>query len=130
MFIQLKTENIPNLIVDIRGNGGGIDPNDLLLYSYLTNRKFKENITAYTTFQNIPYKEYYLDDDIDELPKELKEEHSVLKNGKYYQNDSFNKVWSPNINAYKGNIILLIDPYVASAGSLFASLVKVIKMQL
>ena len=36
----------------------------------------------------------------------------------------FNKEWLPNKSAFKGNLILLIDPFVASAGSLFASLVK------
>ncbi|MAM34952.1 MAG: peptidase [Micavibrio sp.] len=124
VFTTLKTKKVENLIVDVRGNGGGNDPNDILLYSYLTQREFKENKTAFTIFHDIPFPKYYIDDDIDELPEELKEEHSIFKNGKYYQNDSFNTVWKPNTNAFQGTIILLIDPYVASAGSLFASLVK------
>src|SRR5690554_3825971 len=43
VFSALKDRKIENLIVDVRGNGGGNDPNDLLLYSYLTQREFKEN---------------------------------------------------------------------------------------
>lgn len=124
IFMDLKKKNISNLIVDIRGNEGGNDPNDLLLYSYLTKRTFKENTSAFTLFQEIPYAEFYIDDDINELPLELKEEYSIFKDGKYYQNSTFNKDWIPNQNAFQGNIILLIDPFVASAGSLFASLVK------
>ncbi len=124
VFIQLKTNKTANLIVDVRNNGGGNDPNDILLYSYLTKRKFKENTSAYTIFQDIPFKEHYIDDDINELPQSLKEEHSIFKDGKYYQNNSFNKVWNPNKNAFNGTIYLLVDPFVASAGSLFASLVK------
>jgi C-terminal processing protease CtpA/Prc len=124
VFADLKKSKIQNLIVDIRGNGGGNDPNDLLLYAYLTQRNFRENTKAFTLFQEIPFPDYYIDDDIDELPLELKEEHRVLKNAKYYQHADFNKVWSPKENAFKGNIYLLIDPYVASAASLFASLVK------
>lgn len=124
VFTSLKDKNILNLIVDIRGNGGGNDPNDLLLYSYLTQRDFKENISAYTLFHKIPHQEYYVYDDAEELAIELKEEHAVFKDGKYYQNEAFNKVWNPNKNAFKGNIIVLIDPFVASAGSLFASLIK------
>ncbi|WP_162623215.1 S41 family peptidase [Confluentibacter sediminis] len=124
VFTTLKTKKVKNLIVDVRGNGGGNDPNDILLYSYLAQREFRENKTAFTIFQDIPFPKYYIDDDIDELPGELKEEHSIYKHGKYYQNESFNKIWKPNTNAFQGTIILLIDPYVASAGSLFASLVK------
>lgn len=124
VFSTLKNQKIENLIVDVRGNGGGNDPNDLLLYSYLTQREFKENISAFTIFQEIPFQEYYVYDDVEELTNSLKEEHSILKNGKYYQNNNFNEVWKPKTNVFQGNIILLIDPYVASAGSLFASLVK------
>ncbi|CAM4390299.1 S41 family peptidase [Zobellia nedashkovskayae] len=124
VFMVIKHKRTNQLIVDVRDNGGGYDPNDLLLYSYLTNRKFKENKKAFTIFQDIPFPEYYIDDDIKELPIELKEEHTILKDGKYYQNNDFNKYWKPNKNAFQGNLILLIDPFVASAGSLFASLVK------
>ncbi len=124
VFSILKNENVENLIVDIRGNGGGNDPNDLLLYSYLTRREFKENKTAFTLFQEIPFKQYYVDDDVEELTNDLKQEHSLLRDGKYYQNEAFNKAWKPKLNAFRGKIILLIDAHVASAGSLFAALFK------
>lgn len=123
-FSELKEKNIKNLIVDIRGNGGGDDPNDLLLYSYLTQRDFKENTSAFTLFNKIPFSHYYADDDIEELEEELKEEHSELRDGRYYQSDLFNPVWHPKENAYQGNLVLLINPFVASAGSLFGSMVK------
>ncbi|WP_109098540.1 S41 family peptidase [Aquimarina sp. AU58] len=124
VFVALKDNHTQKLIVDVRGNGGGNDPNDLLLYSYLTDRSFRENTTAHTLFQEVPFPNYYLDDDIDELAKELKEEHSIFKDGNYYQNATFNPAWQPKPNAFTGDLVLLIDPPVASAGSLFASLVK------
>lgn len=127
VFIDLKNRNIENLIVDVRQNGGGNDPNDLLLYSYLTKRNFRENLSAFTLFNSVPLKQYFVEeekDEIQDLEKELKEEHSILKSGKYYQNETFNKIWQPNANAFQGKIYLLISPFVASAGSLFASMVK------
>lgn len=127
VFTDLKNKNIQNLIVDIRKNGGGDDPNDLLLYSYLTKRNFRENRSAYTLFNKVPLKNYYWEEEkgeIRELEEELKEEHSVLKNGKYYQDEKYNPVWIPKSNAFTGKIYLLISPFVASAGSLFAGMVK------
>ena len=127
VFSDLKNKNVQNLIVDIRKNGGGDDPNDLLLYSYLTKRNFRENRSAYTLFNKVPLKKYYLEEEkgeIGELEEELKDEHSVLKNGKYYQHEKNNPVWTPKPQAFSGKIYLLISPFVASAGSLFASMVK------
>ena len=127
VFNDLQNKNVQNLIVDIRENGGGNDPNDLLLYSYLTKRNFRENRVAFTLFNTIPLKKYYVEEEkgeIKDLEKELKEEHSVLRNKRYYQNEQFNPVWSPKPNAYSGKIYLLVSPFVASAGSLFASMVK------
>lgn len=46
-------------------------------------------------------------------------------NHRFYQNESSNdhKIWTPNPNAFTGKIYLLVSPAVASAGSLFASMV-------
>ena len=127
VFSDLKNRNIQNLIVDIRENGGGNDPNDLLLYSYLAKRNFRENRSAFTLFHQVPFKKHFLEEEKDEirdLEAELKEEHPVFKNGKYYQSEKVNPLWNPNPNAFSGQIYLLISPFVASAGSLFASMVK------
>nr|WP_294858986.1 S41 family peptidase [uncultured Fluviicola sp.] len=127
VFTDLKTRNIQNLVVDIRENGGGNDPNDLLLYSYLTKRNFRENLSAFTLFCDVPLKKFFVEEEKDEirdLEEELKKEHSILKGGKYYQNEKFNQPWTPKPNAYSGKVYLLVSPFVASAGSLFASMVK------
>ena len=127
VFNDLKHRNIQNLIVDIRENGGGNDPNDLLLYSYLTKRNFRENRSAFTLFQSVPFKKCYVEEETDEikdLEETLREEHSIQKDGKFCQNETFNALWTPKPNAFTGKVYLLISPFVASAGSLFASMVK------
>lgn len=127
IFLDLKNREVKHLIVDIRKNGGGIDPNDLLLYSYLTQRPFRENTSAFTLFNDVPFAAYYLPDykgEQAELEEELRAEHNLLKEGKYFQNDTYNPLWQPNELAFQNQIYLLIDAEVASAGSLFASLMK------
>ncbi len=130
-FLKLKKDSIKNLIVDIRNNGGGTDPNDILLFSYLTNKPFRENKSAFINFHKIPFINYLITNDIKLKEKECKEFESEIKNefpnlinDKYFQNIKFNKTISPKKNAFNGNIYLLISERVASAGSLFASLVE------
>jgi len=125
-FTALQQKNIRHLIVDIRENGGGSDPNDLLTFSYLARQPFKENAKAFTLFQELPYKEYSEEDtaDIRDLEENFHDEHNQFMNGRYYQNPSYNPYWQPDSLAFKGKIYLLISPAVASAASLFASLVK------
>ncbi|WP_343614314.1 S41 family peptidase [Flavobacterium sp.] len=123
---------IQNLIVDIRNNGGGTDPNDILTFSYLTQKPYRENASAYVNFQKIPFANYLVYEETDakkqqeerkDFEDELLEEFPKLLNEKYPQDKKFNPVLQPDKNTFKGQIYLLISPRIASAGSLFAALV-------
>lgn len=132
-FISIKhNSNIKNLIVDVRNNGGGNDPNDVVAFSYLANKPFQENIKAFSNFVKIPswknvdYKAFFLKRIIAKwiYQKELRKEFPIAKDNVFYQgNCSDNTLRNPNENAFKGQIYLLINPKVASAASLFAALV-------
>jgi hypothetical protein len=133
IFSGIKAKKIKNLIVDIRNNGGGQDPNDLITYSYLTNRNFQENKEAWISFKKIPLLKY-IDHKVPSFIRplfiakfnnEFKEIFPQEKNGKFYQDKNSNdhKVRTPNQNAFNGHIYLLTSPKVASAGSLFAAMV-------
>ncbi|AIY13994.1 peptidase [Cellulophaga baltica NN016038] len=133
VFTQINKSNLKNLIVDVRQNGGGDDPNDLITYSYLTQRKFQENKKAWINFEKIPLLKYYNIGIpkfirplvVGKYNKELQEIFPLEKNGKYYQdeNSDDHKIRLPNEKAFNGKIYLLISPAVGSAGSLFASMV-------
>jgi hypothetical protein len=133
IFTSINVNNIKNLIVDVRNNGGGTDPNDLVTYSYLTNRNFQENKQAWISFKKIPLIKYYniripkfiRPLVVGKYNKEFQKEFPKEQDGKFYQdkNSDDHKVWTPNQNAFNGNIYLLTSPKVASAGSLFASMV-------
>ncbi len=134
VFVDVKINKIRNLIVDVRNNGGGDDPNDLITYSYLTKRNFQENIQAWVSFKKIPLIKYY---DIGipkfirplvvgKYNKQFQEEFPLEKDGKFYQdeNSDDHKIRTPNKNAFNGTIYLLTSPRIASAGSLFAAMLS------
>ncbi len=134
VFAVIKKNNITNLIVDVRYNGGGSDPNDLVSYSYLTNRNFSENKQAWISFKKIPYLRYNSNFNIPNFIKHIvvgkfnrgfQKEFPKEINGRYYQDATSNdhKIRTPNKNAFNGNVYLLISPRAASAGSLFAAMV-------
>ncbi len=131
-FKELYDLKVQNLIIDVRFNGGGTDPNDILLFSFLANQKFRENKSAFINTTKIPFSEYIIWDDENNkitenekkrFEKELNKEFPNFIDGKYYQSVAFNKFIEPNKYAFKGRIYLLISERTASAGSLFASLV-------
>ena len=133
VFTTIKHNKISNLIVDVRYNGGGTDPNDLVTYSYLTNRNFSENKQAWVSFKKIPYLKYIYSNvprflrplGVGKYNREYQKEFPEEKNGKFYQNatSADHLIRKPNKNAFNGTIYLLISPRVASAGSLFAAMV-------
>ena len=133
VFSKIKTENIKNLIVDIRQNGGGTDPNDLVTYSYLTQRSFQENKQAWISFKKIPYLKYAYTKiprflrplGVGKYNKMFQQDFYFEKDNRFYQGplSDDHKIRKPNKNAFTGHIYLLISPRVASAGSLFAAMV-------
>ncbi len=132
IFTEIKSAGLKNLIVDVRLNGGGTDPNDLVTYSFLTQRNFQENKQAWISFHKIPFLKYYDTKvprflrplGVGKYNKEFQEIFPLNKDGKYYQdeNSDDHEIRTPRENAFKGNIYLLTSPEIASAGSLFAAM--------
>lgn len=127
VFTFLNQRGVEHLVVDVRKNGGGNNPNQTLLFSYLTERQFRMTTTGYTIFNQVHHKEHYVATMPDEIKlgeAMLQEQYSVQRDGKFYLADKYNPVFSPQQNRFQGNQYLLVSPDVASAGSLFASMVK------
>ena len=133
VFKHLKASQIPNLVLDIRNNPGGNNPNDLKLFTYLAKKPFRENKEAFIAFKKVPLPEYFVWNSGDRQnqkrerkyqEKEWQKEFSIHKEGKYIQNQSLNPYWQPDSNRFVGDVYVLIDENVGSAASHFAAHVR------
>ncbi|MDQ1857082.1 S41 family peptidase [Chryseobacterium sp. WLY505] len=133
MMDTLEKENIQNLIIDLRGNTGGTGALYEKVFSYLTQRPFRDSHYAYTQFNEVPLEEklvitpLFLSNGVQDkhgLNAYLKQLYPKSVQGKYYWADDKNPSIMPNERTFKGQLYLLVDQRVASAASHLASLIK------
>jgi hypothetical protein len=133
MMDTLEREKINNLIIDLRGNTGGTGALYEKVFSYLTQRPFRDSHYAYTKFNEVPMEEkliitsLFLSNRVQDkhgLNAYLKQLYPKDVQGKYYWADDKNPLIMPNERTFKGQLYLLVDQRVASAASHFASLIK------
>ncbi|MBP2619622.1 S41 family peptidase [Chryseobacterium jejuense] len=133
MMDTLEREKITNLIIDLRGNTGGTGALYEKVFTYLTQRPFRDSHYAYTWFNEVPMEEKLVITPLF-LSNGVKDKHGInayLKQlypkqiqGKYYWGDDKNSSILPNERTFKGQLYLLVDQRVASAASHLASLIK------
>lgn len=133
MMDTLEREKINNLIIDLRGNTGGTGALYEKVFSYLTQRPFRDSHYAYTKFNEVPLDEkliitsLFLSNGVQDkygLNAYLKQLYPKAVQGKYYWADDKNPLIMPNDRTFKGQLYLLVDQRVASAASHLASLIK------
>lgn len=130
VFTNLNQNNFENLILDVRNNGGGNPPNDLITLSYLADTPQKEIQAAWIGFTaSIPYwKHLQLDLPFyfrpfakAKLNKVMKQQLPIVKNDRRYYGNI--QTYPPNENRFRGQVYLLVAPPIASAASLFSAMV-------
>ena len=57
-FKKMEQKGTKNLVVDVRGNGGGSVTNSTFLTKYIADRKFKVADSLYANTRNSRYKKY------------------------------------------------------------------------
>ncbi|WP_164465195.1 S41 family peptidase [Chryseobacterium lactis] len=133
MIQTLDEEKIQHLIIDLRGNPGGTGELYEKVFTYLTQRPFRDSHYAYSKFNVVPMAErlvitpLFLSNGVTDkngLNAYLKEQYPKEAQGKFYWADDKNSLILPNNKTFKGQLYLFADENVASAGSHLASLIK------
>ena len=122
-FRTIRKRKVKNLIIDLRENSGGTVRNGILLYSYLTRRKFKyfnyEKVTTNRPYTFMRYVNTY-------RSRMVNNKLLVKTDSGYYISNKLHynlKTHRPSKNHYKRNLYILINGRSFSATTQFASLV-------
>ncbi|MFT3748630.1 MAG: S41 family peptidase [Agriterribacter sp.] len=123
-FRQLKKKNVPNLIIDIRNNGGGNVSNYTSLTKYIRSTPFKVCDTMISNTKKLGgYKQYFNEGWLNSLILFFvsKKEEDGSYHFRYWEKHTFNP---REKNHYNGKVFVLISGPTFSASTLFAHAVK------
>jgi Peptidase family S41 len=121
-FRLLQKKNIPNLVIDVRNNGGGLIKQSLLLTRYVQRKKFVfiDSIVSYKkTVSNAKHLRYGI---IYQLGMVFMSKKAA--DGKYMFRYFNQKEKKPMKRSYTGHVYVITGGYSFSAATLFAASVK------
>lgn len=122
-FKEMRTEKIKNLVIDVRGNGGGSVTNSTLFTKFIANKKFKVADTLYANNRNSRYKKHiegYFFNRLFMLFMTAKR-----SDGKYHFGYFERHFFKPkNKNHFDGKVYILTGGNSFSATTLFTQTVK------
>lgn len=129
-FEKINEEKINELIIDLRGNGGGHGDVGVELFSYLANEPFRLIKDIYAVTNKIHNKDLYSDNQfwisiqLKLALKKVEERRYVPLKFAAKKNHLTLNEKEPSSPHYSGNIYVLIDGWVFSASAMFAALLQ------
>ena len=123
-FRNLKKDKIPNLVIDIRNNGGGRIGLSTLLTKYISDKPFKVADTAFAITRNVgPHSGRFKLGFFNTF--QLSFTTRKMADGKFHMRYFEKAVFKPKKkNHYNGNVFVIMSGPTFSAASLFAAAVK------
>lgn len=122
-FKELKEKNIPNLIIDLRSNGGGRVGMSTLFTKYISRKPFRVADTLFTPSRGLgPYTKYIRGGILNNL--EMFFISRKKEDGNYHIRRMEKHFFQPKANAFAGKIYVLINGPTFSAAALFCNAVK------
>ncbi|WP_027393889.1 S41 family peptidase [Aquimarina latercula] len=124
LFKEIKKKKIKHLVIDIRNNDGGFRPNSVHLFSFITDKLYKQRTSSFVSSLEIPERTYvtrtygekeFLKDKFYNHPK---------YDGWKLDFDDLETMMVPNKNRFKGKVYMLAGGTTFSAGSALALLAK------
>ena len=121
-FRNMRRSGIANLVVDVRGNGGGSVSNSTVLAKFIVNKKFKVTDSLYAVSRNSRYKKYIENYFFNRLFMQLMT--AKKKDGRYHFGYYERHYFKPKKkNHFDGNVYILTGGNSFSATTLFTQTV-------
>lgn len=123
-FRKLRKENINNLVLDIRSNGGGRVELSTLLTKYISRQPFRVADTLFARTKTLaPYTKYIKGKFFNNI--ELLFIAQKKSDGLYHMKHMERKVHKPKTtNGYKGDVYVLTNGPTFSASTIFCNAIK------
>lgn len=123
-FKELQKQNIENLVLDLRSNGGGRVVSSTLLTKYISNTPFKVADSVYAKARGLgKYTRYVKGGFFNNI--EMFFISRKRKDGNYHLGLLERKLYKPKRkNHYEGKVYVLINGPTFSASSLFCNVIK------
>ncbi|MFT3901738.1 MAG: S41 family peptidase [Niabella sp.] len=129
LFNEIHRRSATHLIIDIRGNGGGLMDRPGLLFSYLADSVFYEaHYLKMRSVRDIPLRHLKaIDNNVVSVSDAKKKLHRlydgfITTNGEVKR--TILKMWEPNKYSFGGKVTLLVDGGTFSAAAYFAALFR------